>query len=234
MTAILRKELKQYFASPTGYIYLGVFYLFAGFYFFSTVLVNNTTDLSYVFSGLFTICLFVIPLLTMRLFAEEMKNRTDQALFTAPVRLSSVVLGKYMAALLLFFMGTSETLLFAAIVDGIAAVDWAVVWGNFIGLMLLGAALIAICMFLSCMTESQLIAAVCGMTAGLLLMLTEGAANVLPDGIWRTAAKAVSFKSRYHMFTQGILRVSDIVFFLSIVILFCFLTVRRLEKRQWQ
>lgn len=234
MTAIFRKELHQYFSSPLGYIYLGVFFLFAGFYFFATVLVNNSTDISYVYSGLFTICLFLIPLLTMRLFAEEKRNRTDQALLTAPVMLSGLVAGKYLSALFLFFLGNLETLLFAVIIDCFSQMEWAAAWGNFIGLMLLGAALCAIGTFLSSMTENQLIAAVSGMAVGLILMLVEGIADVLPDGTVRGLLIAISFKGHYQGFTEGMLSLADIVFFVSVTVFFLFLTVRRLDEKRWK
>lgn len=234
MTAVLRRELWNYFSTPIGYIYLGIFYLFSGFYFFSAVLLNNSTELSYVFSNLFTICLFVIPILTMRLFSEEKRNKTDQAVLTAPVRLSSLVIGKYISAFLMFFLGTLETILFAVIVDNMAMADWAVVWGNLIGIWLLGAALTAIGAFLSSVTENQIIAAVGGMAAGLFLMLLEGAANILPDGRLRKGLILLSFQGHYQHFTQGLLSFEDVIFFISMVFVFLFFTIRHLEAERWK
>ena len=93
MLAILKREMQNYFASPIGYIFLAVFYFFAGM-FFSSVLYANTTDITYVFSSLFTVLIFIIPLLTMRSMSEDKKQKTDQLLLTSPINLSGLVMGK--------------------------------------------------------------------------------------------------------------------------------------------
>lgn len=85
MTAIYKREMRSYLTSPVGYVFLAVFFAISGYYFFATSLVSNTTDMSYVFSNLFSIVIFLVPMLTMRLFSEERKQKTEQALFTAPV-----------------------------------------------------------------------------------------------------------------------------------------------------
>ncbi|WP_419544301.1 ABC transporter permease, partial [Negativibacillus massiliensis] len=83
MTAIYKREMRSYLTSPVGYVFLAVFFAISGYYFFATSLVSNTTDMSYVFSNLFSIVIFLVPMLTMRLFSEERKQKTEQALFTA-------------------------------------------------------------------------------------------------------------------------------------------------------
>ncbi len=95
MLAILRREMSNYFSSPIGYIFLAVFYFFSGM-FFTNVLAYNSTDITNVFSGLFTVLIFIIPLLTMRSMSEEKKQKTDQLLLTSPVKLSSLVFGKFL------------------------------------------------------------------------------------------------------------------------------------------
>lgn len=229
MRAVTRKELRQYFSSPVGYVYLGIFYLFCGFYFFSSVLLPNSTDMSYVFSGMFNICLFLIPILTMRLFSEEKRNRTDQALLTAPVSILRVVTGKYLAAVLMYFLGLAPIAVFAVVVDWFSEVGWAAILANFVGIILLGSALIAIGLFLSAMTESQLIAAITGMGAGMMLVLAERIADILPDGFWRNVVIEVSFNSHYRGFTQGRLSFADSIFFIGVSILFLFLTIQKVE-----
>lgn len=98
MTAIFKREFSSYFNSASGYVFLAIFYFFAGFYFFSNNLMQNSSDISMVFQSLFTIFIFLVPILTMRLFSEEFNNRTDQLLLTSPVRLNGIVYGKFFAA----------------------------------------------------------------------------------------------------------------------------------------
>lgn len=233
MGAIYRRELRSFFYSPIAYVYLAVFYAFAGFYFFGTTLVANTTNLSYVFSYLFTISLFVIPILTMRLMSEDKKNKTDQALLTAPVSLPGIVLGKYLAALTVYVVGIAITLVFALIVATFAVPDWAVVFGHFTGLLLLGAALLAIGTFISSLTENQVIAAIGGFAVGFGLMLSDSLSSIITSPTAQKFVQGISFTRRYQSFTVGVLNLADTVFFLSVCALFIFLTVRTLEKRRW-
>lgn len=157
MSAVMKRELNSYFSSAIGYIFIAVFYVFAGFYFFATCLLSGYSTLSYVFSNMFAIAVFLVPVLTMRLWSEEKKQKTDQALFTAPVKLLPIVLGKYFAALIIYAISLAIFLVFGLVISCFVTPEWSVIIGNLIGLFLLGAALIAIGMFLSSLTENQVI-----------------------------------------------------------------------------
>ena len=160
MSAIFKREFKTFFTSPIGYFVLAVLFGFSGFYFFATNMYAGSADLSGVFGGLFTIVLLlVLPVLTMRLLSDDKRQRTDQALLTAPVSLTGIALGKFLAALLLFAIGISITLVFAVIIAFQVTPDWLVIVGNYVGLLLLGGMVIAIGLFISSLTESQFIAA---------------------------------------------------------------------------
>lgn len=233
MTAILRRELSSYFASPIGYIYLSVFYIFAGFYFFAASLMQNSTDISPVFNSMFTIVLFLIPILTMRLLSEDKKYRTDQALLTAPISLTGLVLGKFLAAVMVFLLGLAVTLVYAVIVAVFAPPNWALIFGNFTALLLLGMALISIGMFISALTENQVIAATGGFAAGLTLIIIDSMGSIITNPVLQKFIKGISFFTRYSNFTVGIYDFSNVVFFLSVCVIFVFLTVRVLEKRRW-
>ena len=143
MAAIYKREMHSYLTSAVGYVFLAVFFAISGYYFFATSLVSNSTDLSYVFSNLFSIAIFLVPLLTMKLFSEERKQRTEQLLFTAPVRFTGVVLGKFFASLTMYLLGMSVTLVYFLVMCAFRVPDVAVFAGNFLGLLLLGAALLA-------------------------------------------------------------------------------------------
>ena len=233
MTAILRRELGAYFSSPIGYIYLSVLYVFSGFYFFFSCLFNNSTDLTYVFSSLVTIVLFLIPILTMRLLSEDKKNRTDQALLTAPVSLTGLVMGKFLAALAVYTIGLAITLLYGVILAVWSPPNWVQIFANFFALLLLGAALISIGMFISALTENQVIAAVGGFAAALGLIIVNGLNNVTQNPLALKIIAGLSFFTRYSTFTAGLFDLSSVLFFVSVCFLFVFFTVRVLEKRRW-
>ena len=232
MFAILKRELSAYFASPIGYIYLAVFYVFSGYFFFG-VLYSNTTSLSNVFNGMFTIIMLLIPILTMRLLSEDRKNKTDQALLTAPINLISLVMGKFLSALIVYALGVAITLVYAIIIATFARPDWMVICGNIVGMLLLGAALIAIGMFISALTENQVIAAVGGFAAGFSLILVDSLSTLVTIDWLSSFISGLSFMVRYDEFTSGILDISNVLFFVSVCAVFIFFTVRVFENRRW-
>lgn len=233
MLAIFKREMRTYFSSPIGYVYLSVFYFFAGFYFFGSTVLANTTDLSNVYASLFVISLFLLPILTMRLMSEDLKNKTDQVLLTAPIRLFSLVMGKYLAVIAMFAIGMAVTLVFALVVAMFSAPNWAMIAGHLIGLLLLGCAFASIGMFISSLTENQVVAAVGAFAASFGLMLMDGLSSLTQNQILKTILDALSFNAHYAKFTQGMLSLEDVVFFLSVSAVFVFLTIRVFEKRRW-
>lgn len=233
MTAILRRELGAYFSSPIGYVFLAAIYIFAGFFFFSTALLYNSPDLRMTFSSLFMVVMVLIPLLTMRLLSEDKKYKTDQLLLTAPLSLVSLVCGKVLAAFVVYLFGIAVTLLFAFVTALFVTPEWAVILGHFVGLALLGLAMITIGAFISATTENQVVAAVGAFVASLFLMLIDTLAPLIPIGWLSSFVASLSFLSHYNSFTLGVLKLSDILFFLSVCVVFLFLTVRVFEKRRW-
>ena len=234
MRAILKREFKAYFQSPLGYVFFAAVFFFSGYYFFTYNLYGNTTNMTKLFELLFPVVLFLVPVLTMRLLSEEKRSGTDQLLLTAPVSRAAVVLGKYGAAVAVFLIAISATLLQAVVMSFFAAPEWPVVLGHFTGLFLLGATLIAICTFLSALTESQLIAAILGFVVSLFVMLVDALALVVKSDVLRALFRSLSFDDRYTPFTLGILELPSIVFFLSISTLFIAFTVLVLDKERWR
>ena len=232
MTAIYQREMRSYLTSAVGYVFLAVFYAIAGYYFFATSLVSNSTDLSYVFSNLFSIVIFLVPMLTMRLFSEERRQKTEQALFTAPVSFTGVVMGKFLACLTMYLLGMGVTLLYFLVMCAFQIPDVAVFCGNFLGLFLLGAALCAIGIFISSLTESQVIAAVGSLAIGLFLLFSNSFTPVVSSEWINAVMDGISFYQHYLDFTRGLLNLSDLTFFVSVTALFLFLTVRHLERRR--
>ena len=232
MTAIYKRELISYFITPIGYVYLAVFWLLAG-YQFTVLILSGSGDLASEFSFLFTVVLLLTPILTMRLMSEDRRQKTDQILFSAPVTLPGIVAGKYFAAVTVYLMGIAITLVHAVVMAGYAPVNWAVLGGNILGISLMGMAGIAICMFVSAQTENQIIAAIGGLAAMLLVLALNGLAAMVPFPWLRTLLASISFFNRYHNLTLGLFRVADLMFFASFAGIFFFLTSRVLDHRRW-
>jgi ABC-2 type transport system permease protein len=233
MAAILKRELNAYFSSAIGYIFLAVFYAFAGFYFFLSNVLSNTTDMRSFFSSMFSVIMFLIPILTMRLMSEDKKLRTDQALLTAPVGLYSIVLGKYLSAVIMYLVAMAITVVYAVVLAAFAPIDLSLFVGNLLGAVFLGLALIAIGVFISSLTESQVIAAVASFAVMMGLMLIDTLSSVMPTQFLQDLVYGLSFYTRYANFTLGLLNIADVIFFLSVSGLFIFFTVRVLEKKRW-
>lgn len=233
MGAIFRKELLGYFTSPVGYIFLGVFYAISGFFFYSSSLSAGSTDLSQLFVMLYFALLVLVPVLTMRSFSEEKKQKTDQCILTAPVSLGGIVAGKFLSAFVVYLLGVLSTLLYAVTVSVYAKPDWTVVMGNILGLVLLGASFVALGILVSSLTENQMVAAILSMVLILALYILQVVANYVSVGWIATALTSIAFSSRYNPFTYGIFDLSNVLFFVSATAIFLFLTVRVLEKKRW-
>lgn len=234
MGAIFRREVRTYFTSPVAYIFITAFYLYTGMYFVNYNISSGTADTAYMFSSAFVIMMVLIPLLTMRLFTEEKKQRTDQCLLTAPVSLSGIVYGKFFAALGIFICGILIYVPYVIVLYTISGkIEWATVGGTMFALLLLGAAFISIGIFVSSLTENQVVAAIVTFVINLFFYMIDMIAGNFQNTVIKTAMTSIGFYTRYNEFTTGIFNVSGIVFFLSIIFIFNFLTIRVLEKRRW-
>ena len=235
MGAVFRRELRSFFTNPIGYIVLAVMFCVSGYFFFYYNLSVNSADLTNMFVSLFSIILLALPFLTMRLFSEEKRQKSDQALLTAPVSLTGIVMGKFLATVLLYVIGLSITLVYAVVIAfGGAVPDWTMLFGNFIGLTLVGGMIISIGVFVSALTESQVIAAMGTLAVSLGLMCVDLVGSLFASFKWiANAADFLSITSRYSDFALGLIYYDNIFFFLSIQALFIFLTVRVLDKKRW-
>ena len=233
MSAIFRRELGAFFTSGIAYVFLAVFYLLAGLFFYMYTLSSSTTDMSGMFSMLFAVIIFLIPILTMKSFSEEKKQKTEQGLLSAPVGLGGIVLGKYFATILMYIFGVSIVLIYALIISYFGSVDWGILFSNYLALILLGAAFIAIGMFISSLTENQVVAAVGGICSLLFLCLVDILTNYISIDFITDFLNSISFYNKYYEFTCGIFNLSSVLFYISTAVIFNFLTVRVFEKRRW-
>ena len=234
MGAIFRRELKAYFTSPIAYIFIAVFYIYTATFFVNYNLYYGTTDMATVFTSAFTIMMILLPLLTMRLFTEERRQKTDQCLLTAPVNLFSIVMGKFFAAVCVFLCAMAIYVIYVLTLVSLAgSVAWATVIGNFIALLLLGASFISIGIFVSAMTENQVVAAIVSFIIIMLFYLIDMLAGNVQIEWLRNIMASLGFYTRYYEFSTGMFNVASLLFFLSAIFVFNFLTVRVLEKRRW-
>ena len=235
MTAVFKREFKTYFTSPIGYCVIALMFGLTGLLFVNYNLYYLTPDMTVVFQSLQPyMLLLVLPVLTMRLMSDDKRQKTDQLLFTSPVGLTGIVVGKFLAAMLLFAISCSMTLICAVIIAFKATPDWLVIIGNYLGLLLHGGMVIAIGLLISCLTESQFIAALGTFFASLLLQMVDNLTVWFSGVTW--IAKVVSFLSvtqRYSSFAAGTIQYHDIIYFLSMQALFLFLTVRLLDRKRW-
>ena len=233
MGAILKRELGAYFSSATAYVVMAVYFFFSGLFFNFYCISANSSSLSYVYGNMFYIILFLIPIITMKTFAEEKKQKSDQALLTAPTSLTEIVLGKFLGAFCLYAICCCIFLVYAVVISFFASPEWSVILCTFLGILLLGGSLIAINVFISVLTESMVVAAVIGMGVGLVISMTNYLISLIQVDWIKNILNKINFLSYYENFTYGILSIVDVVFFLSVTALFLFFTVRVLEKRRW-
>ncbi len=233
MIAIMKRELSAYFKSPIGYVFIAVTFLFSGFFFWFFTLSVGNTDVTYVFLGMFYVYMIFVPVLTMRLMADENKQRTDQLLLTAPVGLMRLVTGKFLSAYIVFMLGDVVMLTYGIVLSFCAEVNWAVIFGNFVALALIGAVFVSAGLFVSSLTESQMVAAVGSIALNVALALINVIASVIPVKFISDVISSISIFDRYHGFTTGIFSISSVVFFISVTVVFLFITVRILERRRW-
>ncbi|MBP0985003.1 MAG: ABC transporter permease subunit [Oscillospiraceae bacterium] len=240
MTAIMKREFASYFTSPLGYVYLAVFYGFSGLFLWITCLSSGSADMSYVFLWMFFIMMILIPILTMRTMADDKRQKTDQLTLTSPVSLFGLVAGKFLAAFFIFLIGTAIMLIYAIGLSSAVAgsgtglsFGWASFFGNFVGIVLMGAVFISAGIFISSLTENQMIAAIGSIGLNILLCLFDVISNFVTVDFLKDIINALSVLYKYQEFTYGIFSLKNILFFLSLIVIFNFLTMRNIERRRW-
>ena len=222
MKAVFKKEIRAYFVSPVGYAFLIVFSLISAALLTVEMIYASQANMLQFFSNFFTriiiVFMFLIPILTMKIFSEERKAKTDQSLFTSPVSTTGVVMGKFFAAFCIFAMAVAVTFIYVIIINLFSSVDFLVLFGNYLGLFLLGAAFISIGMFISTLTENQIIAAVISF-AVMIVLISVYYLKAFASGFFEKAIEFVSVIDRYMDFNEGLLNFSSILFFISITAL---------------
>ena len=244
MTAIYKRELKSYFKSPIGYIFLGAFMFFASLMFVFINLMGQTASMTGFFQNISMIFVFVIPILTMKTMSEERKSKTDQLLLTAPVKVTDIIVGKFFAAATVLLIGFLAIICYVLILKLYGSPQIGEIMVGFLGLFLMGLLYVSIGIFMSSITESQVIAAVT--TFGILFFIwfisliglsfssaITGAFSWVGT-ILDWCVNFISVNTRFYDFTIGTLNFVPIFYFLSLTVLFNFLSVQVVEKRRFK
>ncbi|MGQ9672713.1 MAG: ABC transporter permease subunit [Candidatus Aminicenantales bacterium] len=250
--SIAKREIKAYFSSPIAYVVIAVFLLLVGFFFYSAIWWFNSQSIQMaqnpyyyqqvninqmvyapLFHNMSIILLLMIPLLTMRLLAEEKKVGTDELLFTSPLSVGEIIAGKYLAALvvLAIMLGLSGLLsLFPFFFGNPELVQ---ILNGYLGLFLMGAAFIGVGLFFSSLTENQIVAAILTFGALLLFWILNWA-SYSASGLWKDVLNYLSFFQHFDDMTRGILDTTDLVYYLSFSFFGLFLTHSVIQSRRWR
>ncbi len=233
MKAIFKRELRSYFTGGIGLVYCAVFALVMNALYAIICLENYMSDFTPLFSLMLIAMILLIPIMTMRIWSEEKKQKTDQLLLTAPVTTISIVLGKFLAAMCVFLISVALTLIYPILSATRGTLEVGLTVGNYIAIILAGAAYIAISQFMSSLTESQIISALLSMLTLSSFLFLNMIFSYTKVDIIASVASFLSIITRFVNFTKGIFSLSDAVYFISLTALFLFFTAQAVEKRRW-
>jgi ABC-2 type transport system permease protein len=249
---IAKRELNAYFASPIAYIVLAMFALIFGFFFYASTAAFMNASLraaasrgqagpmnlnDYIVRPLLgnasVIILFLMPMITMRLFAEEKRSGTIELLLTSPITDLEIIVGKWLAALMLYAGLLLISALNIAVLFAYGQPDWRALLVGYLGLILMGASFLSIGAFLSSTTKNQIVAATLTFGAFLMLWVVEWV-SFFSFGPVATALAYLSITSHFESFSKGVLELKDVVYYVSMIFLGLFLTTRSMESLRWR
>jgi len=255
--AIARKELNVYFATPIAYVMFTLFVVIGSYFFLRLLGAYQQASLQYMrfnspemmnrlnfqdaifrnlFGNLGVILIFIVPFLTMRLIAEEKGSKTIELLYTTPVTPGDIVLGKYLASITILACALGLTLLYPVLLQLLASdasgVEWRSIATGYLGLFLLGAAYMSLGLFVSSLTDSQVVAALITFVLLLMTWIIGWAAQEL-EGVGREIVIYLASVSHLDSFSRGVLDLKDITYYLSVIVLGLFATHRAVEAHRW-
>jgi len=248
---ICRKELKSYFSSPIAYLLMAIFAVIFGFFFYSATaffvmrgmesqmmgrsmpMDVNEWVIRPLLSNASVIGLFLIPMITMRLYAEEKRSGTMELLLTSPIRDIEIILGKFIASLIMYACIIGVSALDLAALFAYGKPDWKPILVGYLGLLLQGAALIAVGTFISTTTKNQIIAGGATFAVCLLLWVLDWVSSY-EQAVWAKAIAYLSVVQHFEPFSKGVIDTKDLVFFISLTFFGLFLTARSMESLRWR
>jgi len=233
MKAIAIREIHSYFNTMIGYVFMGICMLVCGIFFAGNNIIGGSASIAAVIGSISYVLILTIPLLTMRSFAEEKKNKSDQLLLTAPVSTAGIVLGKYLSAMFTLGATLLASILFPIIIALFGEPYIGEIVVGYLGVALLGSAFIAIGLFVSSISENQLTAAVATIGILFFLWLFDSVLPQVTNPYLNTILSSLSLYSKLATFQIGILSVAAVVYFCALTFVFLFITSKVTEKRRW-
>ena len=235
MKAVLKRELKAYFTSVIGWIFLAAFFFVFNLYFVANNLIYGTPYLSYSLSNVAFVLVIIIPILAMRSMAEDRRTKTDQLLYTAPVSIPKIIIGKFLALVAIFSIVIGAICLCPLLLSRFGSVPMAESYAAIFGIWLYGCLSIAICVFVSALTESQVIAAVLSFALLFIGFMMQQITGLISssDNVVTKVLNALCTQTHLTNFCNGILDVTGIVYYVSGTVLFLFLTCQLVQKHRW-
>ncbi len=233
MSAIYKRDLRAYFTSPVGYVFVAAFLFVMNLVFFLMNMLSGQNRLTTCYTIMLYAMMVLVPILTMRTFSEDYKQKTDQLLLTAPVRPVGIVMGKFLAAYTVFVITLALMLVQVIIIAAMSTPNAAIIIGNYIALLSAAAVYISIGCFISSLTENQLVANIATLAVNVTLFLLDYAYDLVNVSWIKQILYWISIYRRFNTFYVGVFSVADFVFYLCVAAVFLFLTVRVLEKKRW-
>jgi ABC-2 type transport system permease protein len=227
---LYRKEIAAFFSSPTAYVVIAVFLVIMGYSFTLKLFITHSQTLVDLFFQMFVLILLTVPIITMRLVAEERKLGTLEVLLTSPVTEAKIILAKFAASLTLVALMLGLSTVYAGVLGLYGDPDWGPIGSGYLGLFLFATALVGVGLLSSTLTNNQIIAAVLSLSVFLLLWIIDEVAPLLPVPL-NDVALHLSLSGHFKPFATGSLYLSDVAFFLSAALLALFLSVRALLWR---
>ena len=229
---VFRRELGSYFRSPIAYVVIAAFMALSGYFFSIALFATRLAEMSFTFHNVSVVLLFIAPIITLKALVEERRSGTDELLLTAPISVPAIVLGKFLAAVGVFAVMLSGSLIFPAILGYLGDPDAGPIVSGYLGLFLLGSALLAAGIFASSLTQDVVVSGMIGFAAMLILWSFSWVAGLLP-GAWGDIAASLALVTRFEEFVQGVVDIVDVLFYLSYIFVFLFLTIRVIDRRRW-
>lgn len=232
MSAVYKKEMRQYITSFAGAVFLAAYAALIGYQFTVGNLLAQSGEISTLFSQIMSMLMFLMPILTMRLISEEKKMRTDQLLMTSPVSIGRIVWGKFLAALTMFLLGSLPLVLAALVMWHYGAAPSLETAGNFAGLLLSGGAFIAVGLLASALTENQIVAAIVSYIVLIGLWMLDYLRLYTDSKLLTEALRYLSVRPHFAQLTGGIFGLSTFVYFVSLTMLMLGLTMLVMESKR--
>lgn len=234
MIAIYKRELQSYFTSMIGCIFIAFFIAIVSLYFQIYNLLNGYTYFSYALYSTTFFLLIGVPLLSMKCFAEEKKNKTEQLLMTSPVSLTGIVVGKYLSMITVFAVPNLLFCTYPLIIKSLGTAHLLIDYATILSYFLLGCAFLAIGMYISSLTESQVIAAIATLAILYVLYIWDGLISYIPFTTLQSYLQKFSMIEVITNFALNqIFDVLGLILYMSIIFVFVFLTIQSLQKRRW-